>query len=57
MAGELESLADGIAAVVPQTAMYEAPAWADPHAWLLAAVIIIIVTLIGIYFKFRDWGT
>jgi len=54
MAGIFEGLAKTMAAVVSDVPTYQTPQWADPQVWLIAGGLIVIITLLSIYFRYVD---
>jgi hypothetical protein len=53
MPGAFEGLAKTIAAVVPDVPTYQPPVWADPQVWLVTGAVLVMITAVGIYLKFR----
>jgi len=54
MAGIFEGLAKTMAAVVPDVPTYQPPQWADPQVWIIAGVLIVLITILSIYFRYAD---
>jgi hypothetical protein len=54
MAGVFEGLAKTMAAVVSDVPTYQPPQWANPQVWIAAGVLIVLITLLSIYFRYVD---
>ena len=44
-------VASGVASVV---SVYDAPMWSDPQIWIIAGIVLVLITAIGIFIKFRE---
>ena len=53
MAGAFEGFAKTVAAVVSEVPTYQPPVWADPQVWLITGGVLVLITAVGIYLKFR----
>jgi len=54
MAGIFEGLAKTMAAVVPDVPTYQPPQWANPQVWIIAGGLIVLITILSIYFRYAD---